>query len=131
MEPTYRWKPVFIFLLSLTALTINSCKKDLIYRDAVDAPLTIARAKDYFEREILSKSDGKGTAVSGESPLRSILKITKWDKAKVKKISLGNAVKVSLAYDPEVYVITDKAAKKGINLEKLSYLMIYKDKQKT
>ncbi|MFI5451111.1 hypothetical protein ACHMWN_03050 [Pedobacter sp. UC225_61] len=107
-----------IFFLSMVLLLTNSCRKD-----SQDLPLTkselIAEARSYFENEIINLPqlrDNNARDALGKIPL--------WDKAKVKKISLGDAVIVPIKYNTDIYT---KQNGKLTSLEKLSYLMVYKD----
>lgn len=111
-------------LLAITSIIIYSCKKN---REPsvleINAEL-IAESKTYFENNVLNQpkiNDDNIRHGLGKTPL--------WDKAFVKKISVGDAVIVPVKYDLPIF-LKEEHTKESEELEKTSYLMIYKDNKK-
>lgn len=108
-------------------LLLQACKKDTVESQKLDAPL-MEQAKTYFEKEVLTGKDKEAfpsTSGASKSLRQFLYKRAIWDKAYIKKISLGEAVIVPLRYNKTMYTKIGKN-KQSVTLDYLSYLMIYK-----
>ena len=107
----------------MVLLLINSCRKD-----RQNLPLTktelITEARSFFEDEIVILPK-----LNDNNIRHSLNKTPLWDKATIKKISIGDAVIVPIKYDYEMLVKPEND-KTFNSLEKSSYLMIYKNNNK-
>ncbi|TKC03308.1 hypothetical protein [Pedobacter cryotolerans] len=105
----------------MALLLINSCRKD-----RQNLPLTktelITEARSFFENETVNLPK-----LNDNNVRHSLNKIPLWDKATIKKISIGEAVIVPIKYDYEM-LLKPENDKTFNSLEKSSYLMIYKNK---
>ncbi|MBT2564263.1 hypothetical protein J7E50_16585 [Pedobacter sp. ISL-68] len=108
----------FIILITITAV-IYSCKKS---REASITELNtelLNESRTYFESIIL-----KQIALNDNNIRHSIEKTPLWDKAFVKKISVGNAVIVPIKFDNDFRITNDdNTGYKRVT----SYLIIYRD----
>ena len=105
--------------IAMALLLINSCRKD-----RQNLPLTktelIAEARSFFEDEIVNLPK-----LNDNNARHSLNKTPIWDKASIRKISIGDAVIVPIKYDYEM-LLKPENDKTFNSLEKSSYLMIYK-----
>ena len=106
----------------MALLLINSCRKD-----RQNLPLTktelITEARSFFEDEIVNLPK-----LNDNNVRHSLNKAPLWDKASIRKISIGDAVIVPIKYDYEM-LLKPENDKTFNSLGKSSYLMIYKNKQ--
>jgi hypothetical protein len=77
-------------------------------------------ARSFFEDEVLSTMPSQPGPEGNKTPL--------WEQAKMVKISVGDAVVVPIKYEKQLSVKAE-GEKSGIDLQKSSYLLIYKDKK--
>jgi len=116
---SFKLRRLFIALLAISSAYLSSCQKDLLVSSI--HPYVLA-AKNQLEnrKQVVNSSD----SIKGIGNYAN--KIAKWDKAEVGIISLGQAVYVPLEYDKSVKY-SPEGSKTTIPLDKLSYLLIYKD----
>ncbi|WP_293784860.1 hypothetical protein [uncultured Pedobacter sp.] len=112
-------------LLFTTTIIIYSCRKDRGSSINRNSKEIIAEAKSYFEEEILSKS----LLIPDDPNFRhSLIKRPVWEKAVIKKISLGDAVIVPIQFAGNILTKPTNGSYKSY-LNKTSYLMLYQDKK--
>lgn len=125
-------KPLFkskLFLASLCCLflivLINACKKNENVNQPPTPASLISEAKTFFKENVLKD---ELLILNGSNAIQNLKKTPVWEKATVRKISLGDAVIVPIKYDGKMYL------KKGgsdemVSIEETSYMMIYDDKK--
>ncbi|WP_293783765.1 hypothetical protein [uncultured Pedobacter sp.] len=112
----------FAFLIFITSI-LHSCKKERKFSPLEVRKELILEAKTYFEEEVLSNN----FKLPNDPNVRhSIMKRAEWEKAIIKKISIGDAVIVPIYFDEDVFSGPVNSHQKS-SLNKNSYLMIYKD----
>ncbi|KIA90863.1 hypothetical protein OC25_24080 [Pedobacter kyungheensis] len=112
-------------LLTTTSVVIYSCKKN---REASITELNtqlLNESRTYFQSIIL-----KQIALNDNNIRHSIEKMPLWDKAFVKKISVGNAVIVPIKYKNDI-LLRPQDSDNNIIIGKTSYLIIFKDQNKS
>lgn len=109
-----------MFLLT-AAIAIYSCKKDRpLTQDEIKNEL-INEAKDFFENTVLAN---KQTIPNDQNYRHGLTKNLLWDKAYIRKISLGDAVIVPIKFDSDFRITNDdNTGYKRVT----SYLIIYRD----
>lgn len=125
-----KFKPLLILLIIGGILILQACKKDLVIESKPEISL-IEEAKAFFETQVMTgKTKEQNPTVSQNNiKLRNFLsKKANWDKAFIRKISLGEAVIVPVKYDKTVYIKVG-SLKQAVALDYLSYLIIYKNVQ--
>lgn len=108
-----------IFLLT-TAIVIYSCKKDSSSMEEIKSEL-ITDAKVFFKKDILST---KQVILNDQNYRHGLTKKMLWDKAYVKKISLGDAVIVPIKFDDDFEITNGNS---NDHKKVTSYLIIYTD----
>lgn len=113
-------------------LTINSCRKEtpnLETKLSVKSLDLISEAKLHFDNSIKeAPSDRDLSGNEEKNKFQLLSKKVLWDYAKVKKMAVGESVRVPIFYDEENFIKAGKD-KKAMSLYNLSYLMMYKDKK--
>lgn len=113
-------------------LTINSCRKETpnfetkLSTKSLDL---ISEAKLHFDNNLKEAPSDRGLSGNEEKNKFQLLgKKVLWEYAKVKKMAVGESVRVPIFYDEENFIKAGKE-KKSMSLYNLSYLMMYKDKK--
>ena len=100
-------------------LSLYSCTKD-IPLGSIQSPISFkAEARTFFENVILPAMPSKPGLEGKKTPI--------WEEAKIKKVSVGDAVIVPIKYDRPIMVGVNGENNPKNLLEKSSYLLIYKD----
>jgi hypothetical protein len=109
-----------IFLLT-AAIAIYSCKKDRsLTQDEIKNEL-INEAKDFFENTVLAN---KRAIPNDQNYRHGLTKNLLWDKAYIRKISLGDAVIVPIKFDSDFRITNDNRTDYSrVN----SYFIVYRD----
>ncbi|WP_291399307.1 hypothetical protein [Daejeonella sp.] len=111
-------KLIFIGVLA-AFLSLYSCTKD-IPLGSIQSPISFkAEARTFFENVILPAMPSKPGLEGKKTPI--------WEEAKIKKVSVGDAVIVPIKYD-RPQMIRVEGEETMHDLQKSSYLMIYRDK---
>lgn len=110
----------------VTIIGVNSCSKDEPINKQQTPESLIEESKSYFETNVAVAGNEKQTSFSKKSRnLRQFAsKKPLWNEAYIKKISVGDAVVIPLAYNSTIYTKAGKN-KQALSLNNLSYLMIY------
>lgn len=123
---------IYVLFAFILIISINSCKKDkpILETDVANKSLDlITEAKQYFDKSIEEAPIDIDLFGNKEKNKFQLLgKKVLWDYAKVKKASMGEAIRIPILYDKETYIKAGKD-KKAMSLYNLSYLMMYKDKK--
>ncbi|WP_316769375.1 hypothetical protein [Pedobacter frigiditerrae] len=104
-------------------LIINSCRKDKSQNLPLSKTELIAEAQSYFKDEIVNLPQ-----LNDNNLRHSLDKTPLWDKASTRKVSIGEAVIVPIKYEQKIKIGYEDS-KDEKELEKTSYLMLYKDKK--
>ncbi|RZK36603.1 MAG: hypothetical protein EOO90_27055 [Pedobacter sp.] len=104
-------------------LLVNSCRKDKSQNLPLSKTELIAEAQSYFEDEVVNLPQ-----LNDNNLRHKLNKTPLWDKAVIKKISLGNAVMVPIKFEEKIYSAPEGSSELS-RLDQNSYLMIYKDKK--
>lgn len=125
-------------LLVLFALAFFfGCKRELLVpnENGIKSSISIAEAKQYFETNIKSSglSSAKVMSINGghndsDLSIQDIFntKQALWNRAYIKQISIGKAVKVPLDFG-KTSLIVNKSKREIIPFSSLHYLFMYKD----
>ncbi len=114
---------------------VQSCRKAILLPTSGSNELTIAEAKNYFEKKIVQTLNSKklmsttgSNNTTTDPALKEILqrKQAIWHEAYQKIISTGAAVKVPLDFG-KAYAVTNVEKKELIPFSSLNYLFMYKD----
>jgi hypothetical protein len=100
---------------------LNSCRKDKAENTVQNQPAFMLEARSFFEDEVLSTMPSQPGPEGNKTPL--------WEQAKMVKVSLGDALVVPIKYE-KPQGIKAEGEKTFRDLQKSSYLLIYKDKNK-
>jgi len=132
-KTTLLGRSLFLLVALLTtALTFNSCRKDLLVQSPnnLKNALSIAEAKSYFNSHFPDSKKGNTglSSLSGKPTLQTLFanKQPIWDKAYQKMISTGGAVKIPLDFG-NVMQIVDAKKKAIVPFASLNYLLMYRD----
>ena len=129
MKKQFTYSIYRLLLVLFFAFTVNSCQKEISSLEIPKSLDLITEAKQHFNsslktnelsKEILSKNE--------KNKFQQLNKKVLWDYAKIKKASMGEAVRIPILYDKETFIKAGKD-KKSMSLYNLSYLMMYKDKK--
>ncbi|WP_316785717.1 hypothetical protein [Pedobacter frigiditerrae] len=104
-------------------LLVNSCRKDKSQNLPLSKTELIAEAQSYFKDEIVNLPQ-----LNDNNLRHSLDKTPLWDKASTRKISIGDAVIVPISYEQKIKIGYEDS-KDEKELEKTSYLMLYRDKE--
>ena len=117
-------------IVLLLLIIISACRKE-VDNNTVDPSSLIDRSRTYFEREVATKEDNRQMAAqnSKKNNRQLMMKSAVWKDAFIKKISIGEAVIVPLKYKQDLFTEIN-GAKEVLPLSKISYLIIYTDRQR-
>lgn len=125
-------QPITFAAICLITLVFSSCKEDEAPYVAQPKGTLIEESRKYFETSVSTSNDGKEKSISrkGKNLRQFASKNPLWNEAFIKKISVGNAVVIPLSYNDATIYTKAGSQKQALSLNNISYLMIYKNKQK-
>lgn len=107
----------------LLVILINACKKNEEVKQPPTPAGLISEAKAFFTEHTLKDEP---LNLNSANPVHNLTKKPVWEKATIRKISLGYAVIVPIKYDEKMYLKTGKGDAL-LSIEETSYMMIYDD----
>ncbi|WP_316801654.1 hypothetical protein [Pedobacter nototheniae] len=132
----YKGKAIACLAL-LCLFLVQSCRKDSLMPNSNDLQkgISIAEAKQYFEKNLLTTQPERLMSISGSSKdisVESVLagKEPLWASAYEKVLTTGMSVKVPINFG-NAYAIINPKTKAAVPLSSLNYLFIYKDSLQT
>ncbi len=130
-------KQNYLFYCILTLVFFNfSCKKNA-YESASIRPTLIANAEQYFNREVLSKTNievglsNVNSLSDKRSPRQEGIKNPLWNKAYIAHLKYGAGVVVPVTYNNPLVINSNFAKDEFYNLNTLTKLFIYQDASKS
>ena len=112
----------------MSGFLIIACRKNEHQPEQLSKVETISNAKNFFNQEVAEIPLAKLKLMRMGSIRHSLEKTALWNKATVKRLSIGDAVIVPIRYGKKVSFKSPERQVKS-DLEKSSYLMVYKDKK--
>lgn len=113
-----------IFSCVLLATFINACKKTEKIEETNSRAVLISEAKEFFTANMLNNDVMK---FQSSKALQNLKKTPLWEKATIRKISLGDAVIVPIKYDGRL-LLKKGGSNEMLSIEETSYMMIYDDR---
>lgn len=123
-------KGLLILLFScLFTLLLNSCQKEEMFGHDPKLKLQatlLGESRVFFEQNILRQE--QRLQARPKALRHRVAKVPVWDQAQKVQLSIGEGLKVPLAYSEEMNLLIGPN-KVAIPLAELSYLLLYKDRQ--